>query len=162
MLKTKNIFYILTCIFMSFTCGAAVYEHIAVWPSAYAAMPQSLSMLQGKYALESAPFWKNVHPCIVILLLITLALHWKTQRKKYILISLITYSLILIVTFIYFVPELLSIIETPFNQPPDAVLQKRAGRWVSLSIVRLFAGVISAFTILLYGLTKSPNLIKKS
>ncbi|HNQ41189.1 MAG TPA: hypothetical protein PKL22_03805, partial [Saprospiraceae bacterium] len=101
-MNSKNIFYILACISYCLIIGAAVYEHIAVWPVAFSEPPRSLTMFQGNYAIEPALFWKFIHPVTLTLFIITLGLNWKTERKKFILIPLITYIILLIVTFIYF------------------------------------------------------------
>lgn len=136
--------------------GAAVYEHIAVWPIAYSEPPRSLTMFQGPYAIESAPFWKSIHPVTLLLLLITLGLNWRTERKKNILIPLIAYFLVLVLTFIYFVPELFSLTQAPYADTVDAALQKRGSRWITLSLIRAAVLVVSAF-ILLSGLIRSEK-----
>lgn len=112
-MNAKNIFYVLTCISFCLILGAATYEHIAVWPNAYSEPPRSLTMFQGPYALESAPFWMWVHPVTLLLFLATLGLNWRTEKKKYILLPLAVYFLVLATTFIYFVPELMSLTHTP-------------------------------------------------
>ena len=54
------------------------------WPKAYSAPPQSLTMFQGKYAIESGPFWMSIHP-VTLVLFISLVLNWKSERRKNIL-----------------------------------------------------------------------------
>ena len=67
---------------ISMVLGASVLEHIAVWPHAFAAIPKSLSMFQGEYRFDPEPFWKSIHPTILILFIINLIICWKTERKK--------------------------------------------------------------------------------
>ncbi|HMY83629.1 MAG: hypothetical protein KDC31_09560 [Saprospiraceae bacterium] len=152
-MNSKNIFYILACISYCLIIGAAVYEHIAVWPVAFSEPPRSLTMFQGNYAIEPALFWKFIHPVTLTLFIITLGLNWKTERKKFILIPLITYIILLIVTFIYFVPELMSLIKTPYSEAVDEVVRKRGSLWITLSSIRLSLIVITT-CILMLGLTK--------
>ncbi|KXK21150.1 MAG: hypothetical protein IT216_11570 [Saprospiraceae bacterium] len=152
-MNSKNIFYILACISYCLIIGAAVYEHIAVWPVAFSEPPRSLTMFQGNYAIEPALFWKFIHPVTLTLFIITLGLNWKTERKKFILIPLITYIILLIVTFIYFVPELMSLIKTPYSETVDEVVRKRGSLWITLSSIRLSLIVITT-CILMLGLTK--------
>lgn len=142
-MNSKNIFYILACISYCLIIGAAVYEHIAVWPVAFSEPPRSLTMFQGNYAIEPALFWKFIHPVTLTLFIITLGLNWKTERKKFILIPLITYIILLIVTFIYFVPELMSLIKTPYSEAVDEVVRKRGSLWITLSSIRLSLIVIT-------------------
>ncbi len=155
-MNLKNIFYVLACISFCLIIGAGVYEHFAVWPVAYAAPPKSLSMFQGPYALQSESFWKLVHPVTLLLLFVTLFLNWKTGRKKNILFTLAIYGLALIVTFIYFVPELKSINGTLISDTIDASLQNRGSLWITFSKIRLTLIFIAAFG-LIYGLTKSEQ-----
>ena len=152
-MNSKNIFYILACISYCLIIGAAVYEHIAVWPVAFSEPPRSLTMFQGNYAIEPALFWKFIHPVTLTLFIITLGLNWKPERKKFILIPLITYIILLIVTFIYFVPELMSLIKTPYSEAVDEVVRKRGSLWITLSSIRLSLIVITT-CILMLGLTK--------
>ena len=65
--------------------GASVYEHLAVWPNAFAAPPKSLTMFQGDFKLSPDLFWKSIHPITLFLFIVYLILNWKSERKKYIL-----------------------------------------------------------------------------
>lgn len=151
-MKSKNIFYILNCIFFCLIIGAGVYEHFAVLPVAFSEPPKSLTMFQGDYAIQQATFWKLIHPITLILFIITLALNWRTGRRKSILIALGIYFLILVATFIYFVPQLMHITGTHYSETVDTSLQKSGSLWITLSLVRAVFMVISAF-ILISGLT---------
>ncbi len=157
-MSSKNIFYALACISYCLIIGTGVYEHLAVWPIAFAEPPKSLYMFQGNYAVQSELFWKLVHPISLVLLLVALVLNWKTARKKYILFTLTIYIIALIATFIYFVPELKSIIATPYSNTIDAAIQKRGHLWINLSLIRLTFIFISAFVLIL-GLTKTEEKI---
>ncbi|MCZ2249534.1 MAG: hypothetical protein LC111_12325 [Bacteroidia bacterium] len=152
-MNSKNFFYVLACISYCLIIGTGIYEHFAVWPVAFSEPPKSLTMFQGDYALQSESFWKLVHPVTLVLLLTTLGLNWKTARKKHILITLVTYITALIVTFIYYVPELKSIIGTSFTSTIDAAIQARGSLWITLSKIRLSFIFVSAFVLIL-GLTK--------
>ncbi|MCC6252926.1 MAG: hypothetical protein IT238_10740 [Bacteroidia bacterium] len=156
-MNSKNTFYALTCISYCLIIGAGINEHIALWPVAFSEPPQSLIMFQGNYALNPALFWSLIHPVTIILFLITLVLNWKTERRKYILIPMVTYMILIGITFIYFVPELKSIIGTPYSETVDLDLQQRGSLWIKLSLARLTFIAITSF-ILLLGLTKSEKI----
>jgi hypothetical protein len=150
----KNLLYSLTCLGFSIIIGAAVYEHIAVVPQWSAAPPQSLAMFQGPYGLNPGPFWQSIHPVTLLLFLITLVVHWRSDRKQPLTVVLLSYMAILVVTAIYFVPELIQITTTPFASTVDAGLAKRAALWETLSLVRL--GVLVILSLVLFnGLTKT-------
>ena len=157
-MNVKNFLYGLSCFLFTLIIGAGVYEHIAIWPRAFAALPASLSMFQGEYGLESAPFWMSIHPLTLLVFLITLFISWKTARKKHVLLAVIGYVVVLIATFTYFVPELLDLIQTPFSTEVNQQLTNRGTRWENLSLVRL--GLITVIAANLYaGVFKSGEKI---
>lgn len=149
----KNIIYALLCLSLSIIIGAGVYEHIAVFPRAFAAPPKSLMMFQGEYGTNPGAFWKIIHPVTLLLFIITLTLSWKTERRKNVLIPLIIYAIILIATFIYFVPELMALVTTKYENVVNPDLVERGSRWQVLSLMRLCVAIaIDLFLFL--GLTK--------
>jgi hypothetical protein len=159
-MNLRNLVYIMTCLSFSVIIGAAVYEHIAVWPSAFCELPRSLTLFQGAYKLNSAPFWQSVHPVTLILFIGTLIASWKSERRKYVLVPLVAYILILVATFSFFVPELLSLMATPYSDTIDEGLTHRANTWVNLSLARMV--ILFAAAVLLYmGLTIPVARIKK-
>jgi hypothetical protein len=153
--------YILTCLSFSVIIGAAVYEHTAVWPSAFSELPRSLTSLQGAYKLNSAPFWQSIHPITVVMFIVTFLISRKSERRKYVLIPLLLYFIILITTFSFFVPELLSLIGTPYANTLDEGLTSRASRWVNLSLIRMVI-LVAAAVFLYIGLTKPLAGIKNN
>ena len=154
----KNILYALTCLSFSVIVGAAIYEHIALWPAAFSEPPKSLSVFQGPYRLNAGAFWQGVHPVTLLLFVITLILNWRASRRKNVVIALVGYVLILIATFIYFVPELLELTGMPYSDTVDPSLQDRGSVWITLSLVRGGILVILAFNLLL-GLMESEKVI---
>ncbi len=155
----KDILYAITCLTFSIMVGGAVYEHLCVVPSWSAAPPLSLSMFQGEYGLKAETFWMLIHPVNLLLFAASLAMFWRTQRKKNIVIVLASYISILVVTAIYFVPELLTIVQTPFSTEVDPDLTRRAKLWEVLSIIRMF--ILFALTIVLYlGLAKTGTRLQ--
>jgi hypothetical protein len=152
-MKFRNILYAVTCLSFSAIIGAAIYEHTALWPAAFSELPKSLTVFQGSYRLNPAPFWQSIHPITLLLFAITLIFCWRTHRRKFILIALTGYVLILAATFIYFVPELLDLTGTPYTDTVDPSLQSRGSLWINLSLVR--GGVLIVLAInLLLGLTE--------
>lgn len=143
----RNILYSINALFFCIVIGGAVYEHCGVVPAWTAAPPASLTMFQGEYGLDASLFWMSIHPVTMMFFVINLVLHWRTARRKSILVPLAGYVIILTTTFIYFVPELMAITETPVGSA-DAGLTSRANLWESLSLVRLAVLVVLAITLL--------------
>jgi hypothetical protein len=150
----RNLLLSLACLSFIIVIGGAVYEHIAVVPRWSAAPPASLVMFQGPYGLNPAPFWQIIHPITLILFIAALVSNWKTNRRKLILIVFGGYFLVLVITAIYFVPELMSITGTAFTETIDSDLTKRAGQWEMFSQIRLVFLIGLALTVLM-SLTKS-------
>ena len=136
--------------------GGATYEHAAVVPVWASAPPASLSMFQGEYGLRAANFWIPVHPITIILLLAGSIANWKSERRNFMLVTLGGYVAVLLLTFLYFVPELVSITTSSFSNAVDSALVRRAKTWETLSLVRLvfLAGLAVS---LLFGLSKSSD-----
>jgi hypothetical protein len=157
----KDILYAVCCLAFAIIIGGAVYEHLNVVPTWTAAPPVSLSMFQGEYGLKPESFWKIIHPVNFGLFALTLAFHWRSARKKNLLVVLISYMIIIIVTAVYFVPELISIITTPYARLLNPDLIWRAKTWEILSIARLIMLVVMAIVLFL-GMTKENKSIQLS
>lgn len=150
----KDLLYSVSCLAFIIVIGGAVYEHLNMVPTWSAAPPASLSMFQGKYGLKPDLFWKLIHPINLVLFIFCLITHWKSERRKNLLIVIVSYVLILVITGVYFVPELISITRTPFSNSSDAILTNRASMWETLSLARLGALLVLSI-VLLMGLTKN-------
>lgn len=154
MLFTRTLILILAAISFIIVIGGAVYEHAGAVPIWASAVPASLAMFQGEYAITPFRFWMPVHPVTVILLLVALALNWSTERRKYILMTLVGYFIVLIATFTYFVPELMSIVQTAYSTEIDPDLTQKAKTWETMSLLRLAFMLVLA-VLLLFGVSKS-------
>jgi hypothetical protein len=156
MKSAKNLLLILASLSFVSIMGAAIYEVISTTPQWSAAPPQSLTMFQGKYGLNSGLFWTIIHPVTILLLVAALFANWNNGRRKQILVVFSSYILILIMTATYFVPVLLHIITSPYQNQVDRDLQLRAALWEKLSFARLCLVVLLS-VVLLSALTKPAN-----
>lgn len=154
----KNLIYALLCLCLPIIVGAGLYEHLAVWPRAFFSPPKSLSMFQGEFGINAGAFWTKIHPTTLLLFIIVLFLFWKTERRKFVLIPFIGYVMLIIATFTYFVPELVDIVSTKYNNSVNQELIQRGSRWEMLSFIRLILVVVLALFLFL-GLTKSSHKI---
>ncbi len=155
----KEILYAITCLAFAIIIGGAVYEHINMVPVWSSAPPMSLSMFQGPHGIRQDLFWKFIHPVNLLLIITTLIVNRRSPRKKNIVILLVGYMAILIITSIYFVPELIQITTTDYAASSDPDLARRASLWEKLSLVRLFLLLVLS-QILFLGLTKPGTSIK--
>lgn len=149
MAHIRTFVLILGAISFIIVIGGAVYEHTALVPVWTNAIPASLSMFQGEYGIRPINFWSWVHPVTMLFLLLSLVLNWRTARRPHIILVIGGYFLTLLVTFIYFVPELLALTQSAYSTAIDPVLTARGGRWESLSLVRLAFMILLAIVLLL-------------
>jgi len=156
--STKDLLLILASICFTIIVGAATYEHLAVIPQWSAAPPASFSLFQGEYRLQAEYFWIPIHPITVLLMVGALITNRKNPRKKNILTVLIGYLVILAITYVYFVPQLMSFMHTPYQDTMDESLLAKASMWETLSLVRLVFLFILSY-ILLSALTKPNEII---
>lgn len=161
MAQIRTFVLILGAISFIIVIGGAVYEHTALVPVWTNAIPASLSMFQGEYGLRPINFWSWVHPVTMLLLVLALVLNWRTARKPYIILVIGGYFLALLVTFIYFVPELLLLTQTAFSTSIDPDLTARGGRWESLSLFRLAFMFLLAI-VLLFAVARDSALLDRA
>ena len=113
-------------------------------------------MFQGEYGLAAWNFWIPVHPITMTLLVTGLIANWGTERRNYVIVTVLGYAGVLGVTFIYFVPELMSLVQSSYTPTIDADLTRRALTWQSASLVRLGFLIVLAIVLLL-GLSKPAD-----
>lgn len=145
-------------IFWGVLLGAIAYSHTAFLPIYLSDLPNSAAVVNGKYAINEAPFWTTIHPLLILSLIAALALNWKFKvRRKLIALSFGIYISVLIATAVYFLPELMAFATSPESTLPDSEWLARGHCWLSLSLVR---GVFCflGFVPLLIALTKQTNL----
>ena len=152
----RTIALILASISFIVVIGGAVYEHLGVVPVWSAALPASLAMYQGEYRLAAENFWIPIHPIAILLLTVALLLNWTTGRRYYVLATLLGYAAVLLTTFIYFVPELMSLTQSAYSTTVNSELTSRANTWETLSLVRL-GFLICLAVVLLLGLSKNES-----
>jgi hypothetical protein len=156
----RTIVLILASISFIVVIGGAVYEHAGIVPVWASAAPASLAMFQGEYAIMPFKFWIPIHPITMLLLLLSLVFNWRSERRNSILTTIVGYAIVLAVTFLYFVPELMSITQSVYGATIDPELTERAQSWEFWSQVRLASLLLMAF-ILLFGLSKSPETLRR-
>src|SRR5687768_15420847 len=103
--------------------GGITYSHLVYFPVYLSALPDSAIVVNGPYGLHEAIFWMTVHPLLILSLIVTLVLNWRFKpRRNLVLMTFVVYLLALVITQIYFLPEL-----TAFAQSPESNVS--AGEW---------------------------------
>ena len=138
--------------------GGIVYSHVVYFPVYLSDLPASAIVVTGKYGMDEAPFWMLIHPVLVLTLVINLAINWKfPPRRTLILTSLGIYIVVLIITSLYFIPELMAFKQSAESNISPAEWHARGSNWQHRSWIRgvfMFTGFIP----LLIALTKTNDL----
>lgn len=142
--------------------GGIMYSHLVYFPPYLSALPDSAVVVNGTYGLSEGIFWMMIHPLLILSLVIALASNWKSEsRRKLILISLAVYIPVLVISWIYFIPELGAFKHSPESSVSPAEWLERGQRWQRLSWIRgavMYAGILP----LLLALTKPVGIPKES
>lgn len=134
--------------------GGIAYSHLVYFPVYLSALPDSAVVVTGPYGLHEVTFWMIIHPLLLLSLIIALLLNWKSRtRRKLILISFAIYAVVIVVTQLYFVPELIAFERSQQSSVSSAEWFVRGQRWQRLSWIRGTI-VYAAILPLLSALTK--------
>jgi hypothetical protein len=137
--------------------GGVVYSHLVYFPVYLSDLPNSAVLVNGPYGLNDVRFWAIIHPLLIIALAAALVLNWTSPaRRKFIALSFAVYVTVLLISFFYFVPELVLFRNSPQSTVTAAEWVARGRRWQRLSWLR---GVVVylAYVPLLFALTKPAN-----
>lgn len=159
MQKSRQISLFIAITLWAIIIGGIVYSHIVFFPPYLSHLPESSSLVTGEYGLHEENFWMLVHPLTLLFTIITLVLNWKLkERRKFILITLGIYASAILVTAIYFLPELKTFAESSnFPAVTPSEWLKRGQTWQYLSWIRGFFMLIG-FLMLLNAITKDRGL----
>jgi len=114
--------------------GGVVYSHMVFFPVYLSNLPDSAAVVNGPYGLNEARFWLTIHPLLVLSLVVALIANWRERTKRFLIGStLIVYLVVLVVSALFFVPELIAFHDSPITAGD---WQPRADRWWNLSLLR--------------------------
>lgn len=158
MQQLRQVSLFITISLWAMIIGGVLYSHIVYFPPYLSHLPESNSLITGKYGLKDQNFWMPLHPLVILSTFTSLIVNWKTlEKRKYILIALGIYALAIIATAIYFVPNLLAFADSGNSTTVTAAEWYQRGQtWQKLSWIRgssLFIG----FIMLLIALTKNKQ-----
>ena len=135
--RPRTIALIISILLMGILLGGIVYSHIVFHPVFLSSLPDSSVLVNGPFALNEGRFWLLIHPVAILSLIVSLALNWKIRaRRKLIAIPLVVYLVALVVTSLYFVPELQNFHNSPNLNVSRAEWFARGQRWQYLSWIR--------------------------
>jgi hypothetical protein len=161
--KMRRLSLFIAISFWAVIIGGIVYSHIVYFPPYLSNLPESTSLVSGRYGLHEERFWMFIHPLTILFTVLTLILNWGLkERRNLILITTIIYALSIVVTMVYFLPALKAFAESGSGSSTTPSEWFRQGQeWQHRSWIRgLFMFI--AFITLLMALTKDKNRVADS
>jgi hypothetical protein len=154
MTQARQLSLLITIMLWAIIIGGIMYSHVVYFPSYLSHLPESNSLITGKYGLHDEHFWLFVHPLAILSTIVTLIVNWKLKaRRKFIFITFSIYALVLVATAVYFVPGLLAFADSTNNTTvTPAEWFQRGQTWQHMNWIRgsfMFAGfllLVTAFT----------------
>jgi hypothetical protein len=138
--------------------GGIAYSHLIFFPVYLSALPDSAVVVTGTYGLHEGRFWMLIHPLLILSLVATLALNWRSPARRYlILVSFVVYVAVIVVSATYFIPELIAFERSAGSGLPREEWLARGQRWQRLSWMR-GATMYAAIIPLLFALTR-PRVV---
>ena len=117
--------------------GGATYAGLVYFPAYLSHLPESSVVVTGPYGLNETVFWLTIHPLLILSLIISLTINWSDkQRRKLIAVPFAIYITILVITQIYFLPELGAFHTSAESGLSTAEWAVRTSRWQMLNVVR--------------------------
>jgi hypothetical protein len=155
MTQARQLSLLFSIMLWAIIIGGIMYTHIVYFPAYLSHLPESNSLITGKYGLRDENFRLLVHPVAILSTIITLVLNWKLKtRRKFIFISFGIYALVLVATAAYFIPGLLAFADSTNNTTVTPAEWFQKGQtWQYMSWIRgsfVFAG----FFLMVMALTK--------
>lgn len=153
----SNFVLILAIVLWGTLLGGVVYSHLVFFPAYLSDLPASAVVVNGPYGMNDGRFWVIVHPLLIISLVAALVFNWTSRsRRRLIALSFVVYLITLLVSLIYFVPELVLFKHSPESTVPATEWLARGRRWLQLSWLR-GATMYLAYVPLLFALTKPAD-----
>lgn len=160
--RLGNTSLMLSIILWGTLLGGIAYSHLIFFPVYLSALPESAVVVTGTYGLHEAKFWMLIHPLLILSLAATLALNWRSSARRYlILVSFVVYLAIIVVSAIYFIPELIAFERSAGSGVAASEWLARGQRWQRLSWVR-GAAMYAAIIPLLFALTRPRGVVKET
>lgn len=134
--------------------GATVFQMMVIVPEYYRDIPNG--MIQFAHGtIEPKAFWASpLGPITALIMIVTLVANWRTPRRQWIILSVITVIAANVFTFVYFVPRLqiMGLLDHVTTQDPG-LLTRTINEWVFADKVRFVFLVIPSFLFILKALT---------
>lgn len=117
--------------------GGIVYAHLVYFRAYLSDLPASAVVVNGPYGLHEAIFWAIIHPLNLLFLALSLWRNWgDVGRRRLVATAIGIYIVVLVVSSLYFIPQLGEFQRSPQSGISAAEWRARSALWMKLSIVR--------------------------
>jgi hypothetical protein len=155
MVTVANLALLFACFSVALAVGGGFYESTVVMPLWSAQPPASFAVIQKGSGIPLQRFWIPVHTLITIALIASLIANWSyADRIRSIIIGLVSYVVMRVWSFAYFIPEMLRFQNISLDAPRTAALLDRVRKWTRLTWFREPLDLITQFCLLI-ALTRS-------
>jgi len=160
MIQARQISLYVALTFWAIIIGGVMYSHVVYFPPYLSNLPESNKLITGNYGLHDENFWMLVHPFTIVATVVTLILNWRIKnRRKLILIAFCIYTLAIVATGTYFVPNLLAFASSSSDtSTPASEWYQRGQTWQHFSWIR-GSSLYIGFLMLMIALTKNYNQV---
>lgn len=143
--------------------GAQLFAITVIVSTMVESPPESFALIQGEFAYDSSKFW-DIYPTILgSLFIIAIVFSWKTQFKKWILISFGIYIISALFAIFVLGPTHAEVLSMVLNETESNNLQNEALLWYRLDwilcILTFVTGIILLVPLFKQLLQKSPKKV---
>ena len=137
-ISAERIFLWLFILLFGIQLGAGLYETLVIVPLWSASPPQSvwewnaLRNASPQFAVNSGKrFWIFVTPAVGVLSVAALLSGWGTpwEHRKWLLVATLTSFIMVVITFVYFVPSLIKLMSATPDAANAAQIGAKANLW---------------------------------
>lgn len=147
----RNVSLIAAVVSCLIQVGAQLFAIAIVVTTVTQAPPRSLAMLSGEYRYDSGPFW-DVAPMVTsVLILVALAMNWKTPRRRLLIGAAVAFVVAGLFAAVVMEPVQAEVLAVGYSDTVDEALLARAAWWRTLDWVSwalsLIVGLLLALAL---------------
>jgi hypothetical protein len=145
-LSVTSLLTLIVAVFIQF--GAQLFAIVVIVSTLVKSPPESFALIRGDYAYDSSKFWE-IYPNISgTLFIIAIILNWKTQFRKWILISFGMYILGALFAIFVLEPTHAEVLRLLSNESASQDLKNQASLWYRLDWILCSLTFITGFILL--------------
>lgn len=147
----RNVSLIAAVVSCLIQVGAQLFAIVIVVSTITQAPPRSLAMLAGEYRYNSGPFWDVVPMVTAVLILVALAMNWKSPRRRLLVGAAIAFVAAGLFAALVMEPVQAEVLSVGYSDAVDEALRARAAWWRTLDWISwalsLIVGLLLALAL---------------